>query len=173
MKHAKKTERERKWLLPVIIAVFLTVLGAGGCLVWAGNSPGGVLSGTDATGNTNQTNPAVVPTGTSQPDDKGQITRHTEEEKSYLEQQVGINVNEEGTMEIDLEAILKAEQEYPITRQQAEEQALQQLGGQADNVSTGLREYEGRTYWTVQLEKDGATRDIWIDTETGEELINQ
>ena len=26
---------------------------------------------------------------------------------------------------------------------------------------------------TVQLEKDGATRDIWIDTETGEELINQ
>lgn len=165
MKHTKPKEQTYKWALPVVIVVAVIVMaGAGSWLLW-GNSNNSVQTSNTLVAEQVDTTASVPQTFAK--------TQYTEQEKNYLEQQVGVSINEEGTMEIDVGAVLQKQQEFPVTRQQAENHMLQALGGQADSISASLRTYEGKTYWAVQAEKDGQSHYIWLDAETGEEFINQ
>ena len=98
---------------------------------------------------------------------------YTEEEKARVEDQIGVTVTETGTMEIDVGAILSEEASVKIKREEAENMVLEQLGGDAQIETTGLREYEGVKYWAVRASKGGEVCQIWLNADNGEEFINQ
>lgn len=100
-------------------------------------------------------------------------TEFTEEEKAQLESQTGVTVNDEGAIEIDIGAVMEEEASVAISRDEAESRVLEQLGEGAQIESAGLREYEGEQYWVIRASKGGEVRQIWLNAENGEELVNQ
>ena len=100
-------------------------------------------------------------------------TEYTEEEKARVETQTGVSVTDEGTMEIDVGAILSEEASVKIKREEAENMVLEQLGGDAQIETPGIREDDGVKYWSVRASKGGEVCQIWLNADNGEEFINQ
>lgn len=100
-------------------------------------------------------------------------TEYTEEEKAFVESQTGVTVREDGTMNIDIGEILAEEGSVTINREDAQNRALESAGEGSEIVSADLRPYEGEQYWVVRTAKGEEVYQIWLNAETGEELINQ
>lgn len=103
----------------------------------------------------------------------GGRAEYTEEEENLLESQIGVNVDENKIMNVDVGAILAAEAEVAVSRAEAEALADEELGGAVEVVGTRLREEDGTGYWEVRAIKGGDVYQVWIEANTGGIFINQ
>lgn len=100
-------------------------------------------------------------------------TKFTEEEKERIESQTGVTVTEEGTVQVDIGAVQAEEESMPISREEAEELVIKELGSGSEIESMSVREEQDKHYWAARAIKGGEVHQVWIDAETGETFINQ
>ena len=100
-------------------------------------------------------------------------TEFTEEEKERIESQTGVTVTEEGTVQVDIGAIQEEEESMPISREEAAELVIKELGDGSEIESMNVREEQDKYYWAARAIKGGEVHQVWIDAETGEIFINQ
>lgn len=100
-------------------------------------------------------------------------TEYSREEKALMESQTGVTVDDKGTVEVDIGAVLAEEASVPVSRGQAEEKALSEAGEGFQIETLGLEKYKERNYWVAGVSKEDEARQIWIDAETGEVFIDQ
>lgn len=100
-------------------------------------------------------------------------TEYTEEEKALLESQTGVTVDESGTMNVDVGAILAAEEEAAVSRAEAGELADAELGGDSEITDIRLQKQNEARYWIVRANKGGSVYQVWVEADTGDIFINQ
>ena len=84
-----------------------------------------------------------------------------------------MTVTEEGAVQVDIGAVQAEEESMPISREEAEELVIKELGSGSEIESMGVREKQDKHYWAARAIKGGEVHQVWIDAETGETFINQ
>ncbi len=100
-------------------------------------------------------------------------TEFTDEEKERVESQTGVTVTEDGTVQVDIGEIQAEEESMTISREEATELVIKEVGDGAEVESMSVREEQDKYYWTARAIKGGEAYQVWIDSETGETFINQ
>lgn len=100
-------------------------------------------------------------------------TEFTDEEKERVESQTGVTVTEDGTVQVDIGEIQEKEDSMTISREEATELVIKEVGDGAEVESMSVREEQDKYYWTARAIKGGKAYQVWIDSETGETFINQ
>lgn len=100
-------------------------------------------------------------------------TEFTEEEKERIESQTGVTVTEEGTVQIDIGAVQAEEESMPVSREEAAQSVISELGEGAEVVSMSVREEQEHHYWAVKATKGDEAYQVWIDAETGDTFLKQ
>ena len=171
MKHQKKV-----WLLPGLVVALAALAAGTGIYTYTQYGPEGGEEGLEdsvgAPGNTEDSQDD----GRSAGEENGEAAASaeiTEKEKQQLESQTGVTITDEGVMQIDLEEILAEESSVTVSREEAKQLVFERLGGGTEIGAVDIREYQGVKYWAVHASKGGEAYQIWLNTDTGEEFINQ
>lgn len=98
---------------------------------------------------------------------------YTEEEKARIEEQTGVTVQNDGTVEVNIGEILEEEESAAVSREEAEKKILKEAGKGYEIERLGLEKYQDNMYWAARVVKGGEARQIWIDAEAGETFLNQ
>ena len=155
---------------PAIVTAVISagVIGVGGYFFLNGGEKASSMAGEESMG------ASANYAGNAGADEAvGGRAEYTEEEENLLESQIGVNVDENKIMNVDVGAILAAEAEVAVSRAEAEALADEELGGAVEVVGTRLREEDGTGYWEVRAIKGGDVYQVWIEANTGGIFINQ
>lgn len=151
----------------MLIAVMAIIVLAGGIAMYSHNEK------KSSTGNTAEIKEGAVDNGDVLTEAMPSKTEFTEEEKERMESQTGVTITDEGVMQIDLEEILAEESSVTVSREEAKQLVSERLGEGTEIGAVDIREYQGVKYWAVHASKGGEAYQIWLNTDTGEEFINQ
>ena len=147
----------------ILIAVAAVVVLIGGIAIYRQTGNGSSSDGSENT------------TADGEAGDSGTDVKmeYTDEEKARIESQTGVTVTDEGTVQVDIGAIQAEEESMEVSREEAGELVLKELGEGSELISMDLRQEQENYYWAARASKEDETYQVWISADTGDTFINQ